>query len=68
MAMSKQETPKAIEKRGIVMGEHARFSWPILMVLVVGLCAFVPMLAGLLYGENWGTALAWGFSYSPHTL
>jgi hypothetical protein len=60
MAMPKQETPTAVEKRGIVKAEHARFSWPILMVLAVGLCAFVPMLAGFLYGDNWGTGLALG--------
>jgi hypothetical protein len=60
MAMTKQETATAIEKRGIVTAEPSRFSWPPLMVLVVGLCAFVPMLAGLLYGENWGTGLALG--------
>jgi hypothetical protein len=63
MAMPQQETPKAIEKRGIVKEEHARFSsgqFFVGLVLVVGLGAFVPLLAGLLYGENWGTGLSLG--------
>jgi hypothetical protein len=49
-----------VKKRGIVKAEHAHFSWPILMVLVVGLCAFVPVLTGLLDGQNWRTGLALG--------
>jgi hypothetical protein len=62
--MPKRETPQAIEER-------ARFFEPALcwMVLFVALCAFVPALAGLLYGVNWETGLALGvFALATYAL
>jgi len=54
----KRETPQAVKESGTVKAKHARFFWPVLrgMVLFVALCAFVPMLAGFLYGGTWEAA------------
>jgi hypothetical protein len=62
MMIPKRETPQAIEERVTVKAKYARFFWPSLrwMVLIVAFCAFPPSLAGLLYGENLGTILAFG--------
>jgi hypothetical protein len=62
MLMPKRETQQAIEERGTVKEEYARFFGPILfgMVMIVALCAFIPSLAGLLngeYGGIWGAAM-----------
>ena len=55
----KRETPQAIEERGTVKAKYAPFFGPVLrgMVLIVALCAFVPFLAGLLYGGRWEAAM-----------
>src|SRR5437016_1929176 len=71
MMIPKRETPQAIEERGTVKAKYARFFWPSLrwMVLIVAFCAFPPSLAGLLYGENLGTTLAFGvFALSTFAL
>jgi hypothetical protein len=62
--MPKRETPPAIEERARFFGQV--LSW---MLLVVALCAFVPLLAGLLYGVNWETGLALGvFALATYAL
>ena len=55
MIVPKRETPLAIEERGTVKAKYARFFGPVLrgMVLIVALCAFIPMLAGLPHGGTW---------------
>jgi hypothetical protein len=71
MMIPKRETPQAIEERGTVKAKYARFFWPGLrwMVLIVAFCAFPPVLAGLLFGENLGTILALGvFALSTFAL
>jgi hypothetical protein len=52
-----REAPQAIEDRGIAKAKYARFFWPVLhgMVFIAALCAFIPFLAGMLYGEKLGT-------------
>src|SRR6267154_6690673 len=56
----RREAPQGMEERGTVNARYARFFWPVLrgMVLIVALCAFIPFLAGLLYGVYGGRWLA----------
>jgi hypothetical protein len=51
--ISKRATSQAIEERGTEGAMYARFFWSVLRwtVLIVALCASVPMLAGLLFDE-----------------
>jgi hypothetical protein len=62
MMILKPETQQEVEERGTVGANYARFFWPALRgtVLIAGLCAFIPFLAGMLYGEKLGTVLALG--------
>ena len=67
--MPERETTRAIEERGTAKAKYARFFGPILrgMVLMVALCAFVPFLAGHLYGGRWHPAM-WVFVLASFTL
>jgi hypothetical protein len=66
----KRETPQAVKKRGTVKAKSARFSGPVLrgIVLIVALCAFIPFLAGLLYGGGIWQAAAVVFFLANFTL
>ncbi len=46
------------EDESAVKANHNRLFWPILRgtALIVALCAFFPLLVGLLYGRTWGTS------------
>jgi hypothetical protein len=63
MTTPKRDTTQAIEERGPVKARYARLFGPILrgMLLVVGLCAFVPCVAGFLHPEEQGSGLALAF-------
>lgn len=68
----KRETPQAIEERSTVKANYARFFGPVLfgMVMIVALCAFIPSLAGFLYGVyggRWGAAMG-VFVFASFTL
>lgn len=54
----KLDTPQAIEDQGTVKAKYASFARPVLrgMVLIVVLCAFVALLAGVLSGGEWRAA------------
>lgn len=55
----KRDTPQATEGKGTVKTRYARLAGPVLgvMVLIVGLCAFIALLAGFLYGGKWEAAM-----------
>lgn len=60
MMIPKREIPQAIDEHRTVKAKYVRFIGPVLrgMVLVVVLCALIPLVRGLLSGENWVTAFS----------